>query len=84
MAPGGEQGVLRTPAIASLLTEDVYISPVGLQGPEATPASTGSVPASEALVADVSTKPCINFLWGGTLVMMAGFALACVKRSKEA
>ena len=38
----------------------------------------------QALVADVSTKPCINFLWGGTLVMMAGFALACVKRSKEA
>jgi len=84
MAPGEEQGVLRTPAIASLLTEDVYISPVGLQAPEATPASTGSVPEPPALVADVSTKPCINFLWGGTLVIMAGFALACVKRSKEA
>ncbi|HTO94625.1 MAG TPA: cytochrome c biogenesis protein CcsA [Bacteroidota bacterium] len=84
MAPGGEQGVLRTPDIASFLTEDVYISPVGVQEPEATPASTGAAPEPQALVADVSTKPYINFLWGGTLVMMAGFALACVKRSKEA
>jgi len=83
MAPGGEQGVLRTPDIASFLTEDVYISPVGVQAPETARASTGSVPDPEVLVADVSTKPCINFLWGGTLVMMAGFALACLKRSKE-
>jgi len=83
MAPGADQGVLRTPDIASSLTEDVYISPVGVQEPAAAPASTGSVPEPEALVADISTKPGINFLWGGTLVMMAGFALACVKRSKE-
>jgi len=84
MAPGADQGVLRTPHNASFVTEDVYISPVGVQEPDATPASTGAVPGPEALVADVSTKPYINLLWGGTLVMLAGFALACVKRSQEA
>ncbi len=38
---------------------------------------------SEVLIADVSIKPYINLLWGGTLLMMAGFALAILKRSKE-
>jgi cytochrome c-type biogenesis protein CcmF len=38
---------------------------------------------SEVLIVDASIKPYINLLWGGTLLMMAGFALAILKRSKE-
>lgn len=38
----------------------------------------------ETLVVDASTKPFINLLWGGTLLLMVGFTLSIVKRSKEA
>jgi len=82
MSSGGEQGVLRTPDIASSLMQDLYVSPVGLET-VAAEASVDGLPGPASLVVDVSTKPFIIFLWGGTLVMMAGFALALVKRSKE-
>jgi cytochrome c-type biogenesis protein CcmF len=47
---------------------------------------TGDRPAGprEVLVVDASVKPFINLLWGGTVVMMVGFALAIAKRAKEA
>ncbi|HTO93054.1 MAG TPA: cytochrome c-type biogenesis CcmF C-terminal domain-containing protein, partial [Bacteroidota bacterium] len=83
MSPGGEQGVLRTPDIASFLTQDVYVSPIGVETPGAAGASTNAPLGPESLVIDASIKPYINLLWGGTLVMMAGFVLAFVKRSKE-
>jgi len=38
---------------------------------------------SEALVVEASVKPFVNLLWGGTVVMMIGFALATVKRSRQ-
>ena len=83
MSPGGDQGVLRTPDIASFLTRDIYVSPIGVETAAATGASTTGVPPPESLVIDASVKPYINLLWGGTLVMMAGFVLAFLKRSKE-
>jgi cytochrome c-type biogenesis protein CcmF len=83
MSPGGEQGVLRTPDIASFVLQDFYVSPIGVETASAAGASTNTVASPESLVIDASIKPCINLLWGGTLVMMAGFVLACVKRSKE-
>ncbi len=83
MSPGGEQGVLRTPDIASSFLQDVYVSPVGIETATASGASTNAVLSPESLVVDVSVKPFIIFLWAGTLVMMAGFAFAIVKRSKE-
>ncbi len=43
----------------------------------------GAGPQPDVLVVEASMKPFINLLWGGTLVMLAGFALAIVKRSKE-
>lgn len=45
------------------------------------PVSAESQP--DVLIVEASVKPFINLLWGGTLVMLAGFALAIVKRSKE-
>ena len=83
MSPGSDQGVLRTPDIASFLLHDIYVSPVGVETANASGASTNAVAGPESLVIDASIKPCINFLWGGTLVMMAGFLLAFLKRSKE-
>jgi cytochrome c-type biogenesis protein CcmF len=83
MSPGGDQGVLRTPDIASFLMHDIYVSPIGVETANAAGASTNAVAGPESLVIDASIKPCINLLWGGTLVMMAGFVLAFVKRSKE-
>ena len=83
MSPGGEQGVLRTPDIASFVMQDVYVSPVGVESANAAGASTNPVAGPESLVIDASIKPFIILLWGGTLVMMAGFSLALVKRSKE-
>jgi cytochrome c-type biogenesis protein CcmF len=44
------------------------------------PAGTAN---SEMLIADASIKPYINLLWMGTLLMMVGFVLAILKRSKE-
>jgi len=38
----------------------------------------------ESLVLEASIKPFINFLWVGTALMMIGFFLAILKRSKEA
>jgi cytochrome c-type biogenesis protein CcmF len=40
-------------------------------------------PQPDVLVVEASVKPFINLLWGGTVIMLAGFALAIVKRSKE-
>jgi cytochrome c-type biogenesis protein CcmF len=37
----------------------------------------------EILVVEASIKPFINLLWGGALVLMAGFLLSILKRSKE-
>jgi cytochrome c-type biogenesis protein CcmF len=42
----------------------------------------GAVP--DVLVVEASTKPFIGFVWGGTVVMLAGFILAILKRTKEA
>jgi cytochrome c-type biogenesis protein CcmF len=61
---------------------------VGMQAGESSvtlvvprPGSVSSQP--DVLVVEASVKPFINLLWGGTLVMLAGFALAILKRSKE-
>ncbi len=43
----------------------------------------GNSSQPDMLVVEASIKPYINLLWGGTLVMLAGFVLAIVKRSKE-
>ncbi len=83
MAPSGEQNVLRTPDIASSFMRDVYVSPVGLEPANVAGASTAASLAPESLVIDASIKPLISLLWGGTLVMMTGFVLAFLKRSKE-
>jgi cytochrome c-type biogenesis protein CcmF len=37
----------------------------------------------ETLVVEASIKPFINLVWGGTVVMMIGFVLSILKRSKE-
>jgi cytochrome c-type biogenesis protein CcmF len=37
----------------------------------------------ETLVVEASLKPFVWLLWGGTIVMIMGFALSLVKRSKE-
>ena len=37
----------------------------------------------EALVVEASVKPFVSLLWGGTVVMMIGFALATLKRSRQ-
>lgn len=83
MSPGAGEGVLRTPDIASFLTQDLYVSPIGIEPAPAAGASTIPGFSTEALVVDASVKPGINLLWGGTIVMMAGFVIAFVKRSKE-
>ncbi|MGB2960210.1 MAG: cytochrome c biogenesis protein CcsA [Bacteroidota bacterium] len=38
----------------------------------------------EALIVEASIKPFINLLWAGTGLMMIGFVLSILKRSKEA
>ncbi len=39
--------------------------------------------AREALIAEASVKPFIGLVWAGTVVMMVGFGLSIVNRSKE-
>ncbi len=43
-----------------------------------------SSPQQEALIVEASVKPFINLLWAGTVLMMIGFVLSILKRSKEA
>jgi cytochrome c-type biogenesis protein CcmF len=43
-----------------------------------------SSPQQESLLVEASIKPFINLLWGGTILMMIGFVLSMLKRSKEA
>jgi len=50
---------------------------VQVQRPEAAPGRP------ETLVIEASIKPFISLVWGGTLLMMGGFVLAILKRSKE-
>jgi len=51
---------------------------VGFQRADATPSRP------ETLMVEANVKPFIILLWGGTLVMMAGFVLAIIKRMREA
>ncbi len=44
--------------------------------------ANASAPAPETLVVEASIKPYINLLWGGTVIMFAGFILATFKRAK--
>jgi len=44
----------------------------------------GTAPARESLLVEASVKPFISLIWGGTILMMVGFVLAILKRSKEA
>lgn len=46
-------------------------------------AAAGTSGASGILVVEASIKPFIGLVWVGTLVMLAGFLLAVVKRAKE-
>jgi cytochrome c-type biogenesis protein CcmF len=43
----------------------------------------GSVQQPETLVVEASVKPFINLVWIGTLIMMVGYLLSIVTRSKE-
>lgn len=47
--------------------------------------NSGDAPnaAPETLVVEASVKPYINLLWGGTVIMFAGFMLATYKRARE-
>jgi cytochrome c-type biogenesis protein CcmF len=99
MFPGGEQGVMRNPDIATFFTRDFYLSPVGLEAAQAAAdgealgggESGGSgfrtaqaTPAQpERLVVEASIKPFMSLLWGGMVLMIIGFALAIVKRTQE-
>ncbi|MBI5472408.1 MAG: cytochrome c biogenesis protein CcsA [Ignavibacteriae bacterium] len=57
-------------------------STVTVQVHRASESSTAAMP--EALVIEASIKPYINLLWGGTVIMIAGFILSIFKRAKEA
>ena len=100
MFGGGEQGIMRNPAIASFFSRDFYLSPVDLESAEA--AAGGAVqddprdlrvkvrpdqatlPRPERLVVEASIKPFMSLLWGGMVLMIAGFGLAILKRTQEA
>lgn len=43
----------------------------------------GAKASGEALVAEASMKPFISLVWVGTIVMMGGFGMSIVNRSKE-
>ncbi len=43
----------------------------------------GAANRPAAVIVEASVKPFVNLLWAGTLIMLAGFALAVVKRSRE-
>lgn len=99
MFAGGEQGIMRNPAIASFFSRDFYLSPVGLEAAQAAVdgemngagLTTGTrfrntqvTPAQpEKLVVEASIKPYMSLLWGGMVLMIMGFALAIVKRTQE-
>jgi cytochrome c-type biogenesis protein CcmF len=100
MFAGGDQGIMRNPAIASFFSRDFYLSPVGLEAAQAAtegemrgagqPSGTEfrtaqAAPAQpERLVVEASIKPYMSLLWGGMILMIMGFALAIVKRTQEA
>lgn len=42
-----------------------------------------SVQQPETLVVEASIKPFVNFVWSGTLIMMVGFVLSMITRTKE-
>jgi cytochrome c-type biogenesis protein CcmF len=80
-----------TPAPSRLLQVPVRLIRVNVDGGGGPSTITidvhhGSEPSSsqpETLIVDASVKPFINLLWGGTVVLLAGFALAIVKRFRE-
>ena len=41
-------------------------------------------PAKEFITIDAFVKPYINFVWGGILILVAGFGFAMLRRKREA
>lgn len=89
MTAGGQRQ--QKPAVSRLMNATVTLVDMKVSmGTEASSVTLqvqragGANAEPEALVIEASIKPYINLLWGGTLVMMVGFILAILKRSKEA
>ena len=70
-----------TPKGGSVATGDVEVTFVGLDTNK--PAGDAMGQQEETLVVEASVKPFINLVWGGTVVMVVGFILSILKRSKE-
>ena len=82
-----------TPSASTLINGNVQLVSMNVGGEREPSTVTVQVhranesvaPSSpESLVVEASIKPYINLLWGGTVIMIAGFFLAIVKRAKEA
>ena len=81
------QGYMKKPHVERYLTHDVYISPleivdadpaVALLRPGAAPPGAGSV-----LAVELSTKPFINLVWLGSILMLASTFLIVFRRAQE-
>jgi cytochrome c-type biogenesis protein CcmF len=60
--------------------ESVHIEMRDLLAAQAEPA----VPKKEMLVVEVSTKPLINLVWAGVVILLVGFLVAMARRAPEA
>ncbi len=73
------QNVMRNPDIANLKDKDLYVAPLGL---EETEAGKGG-PSREMLVVEASTKPLINLVWAGLIILLVGVAVTIVRRAGD-
>ncbi|MDH7569076.1 MAG: cytochrome c-type biogenesis CcmF C-terminal domain-containing protein, partial [Armatimonadota bacterium] len=65
-----------TVALLSLAVPRIELAVTGLPG------ASGDAPREEAVV-EVSTKPLINLVWLGTLLILAGGSVATLRRARE-
>ena len=79
------------PATSRLMNADVLLLGMNVGGGASASSVTVSVQhqnaqasTGEVLVVEASVKPLISLVWGGTLVIMLGFAFTLMKRLQEA
>jgi cytochrome c-type biogenesis protein CcmF len=75
-------GLMREPAILSMFTKDIYVSPLGYEESDGSGLTTVNKP-KEVLTITASIKPFINFVWTGVLIMVIGFVISVIRRLKE-
>jgi cytochrome c-type biogenesis protein CcmF len=80
------EGVMRRPDIANLVLRDLYLAPLSIDQADANMTTThraANASKPDVLIVEASIKPLINLVWAGVIILLVGFLVTIVRRSRE-